>query len=75
MTAGGGAGPQGPGQARDADAQATAPGTPPPAPDLEEALRQVGAAGKSSLDAASDAAKAFRSLFFADVSLGLSHIR
>jgi hypothetical protein len=32
----------------------------------------VGAAGKSSLEATSDAAKAFRSLFFADVSLARS---
>jgi len=43
-----------------------------PAPDLGESLRQVGAAGRAGLDAASDAAKAFRTLLFADVSLARS---
>ncbi|GGZ66454.1 hypothetical protein GCM10008101_20820 [Lysobacter xinjiangensis] len=42
------------------------------APDLEEALRQVMAAGRSSLGAASDASKAFRSLLAADISLARS---
>lgn len=37
-----------------------------------ESLRQVGAAGKSSYEATTDAAKAFRSLFFADISLARS---
>lgn len=73
MGAGGanGAGPEGSGAAGDASA---APGADAHArpPDLQESLRQVGAAGKASLDAASDAAKAFRSLFFADISLARS---
>lgn len=43
-----------------------------PAPDLGESLRQVGAAGRAGLGAASDAAKAFRSLLSADVSLARS---
>lgn len=41
-------------------------------PDLQESLRQVMAAGRSSLEAANDATKAFRSLFAADVSLARS---
>ena len=41
-------------------------------PELGESLRQVGAAGRAGLDAASDAAKAFRTLLFADVSLARS---
>jgi hypothetical protein len=44
----------------------------PPPPDLEEALRQVVAAGRSSMGAASDASKAFRSLLAADISLARS---
>lgn len=44
----------------------------PPAPDLDEALRQVMAAGRSSMGAASDASKAFRSLIAADISLARS---
>ena len=44
----------------------------PPPPDLEEALRQVMAAGRSSLGATRDASKAFRTLFAADVSLARS---
>jgi len=44
----------------------------PPPPDLDEALRQVMAAGRSSLGAASDASKAFRALLAADVSLARS---
>lgn len=44
----------------------------PPPPDLEEALRQVVAAGRSSMGAASDASKAFRSLIAADISLARS---
>jgi len=43
-----------------------------PAPDLGESLRQVGAAGRAGLGAASDAAKAFRTLLAADVSLARS---
>ncbi len=42
------------------------------APDLGESLRQVSAAGRAGLDAASDAAKAFRTLLVADVSLARS---
>lgn len=45
-------------------------GAPPP--DLQEALRQVVAAGRSSLSAASDASRAFRGLIAADVSLARS---
>lgn len=77
MGAGGanGAGPAGPAATGDAPAaagaSASASASVPP-PDLQESLRQVGAAGKSSLEATSDAAKAFRSLFFADVSLARS---
>ena len=73
MGAGGakGAGPTGPGAAGDAPATPGADAPAPP-PDLQESLRQVGAAGKASLDAAGDAAKAFRSLFFADISLARS---
>jgi hypothetical protein len=37
-----------------------------------ESLRQVGAAGRSSYEATTDSVKAFRSLFFADVSLARS---
>lgn len=57
------------------------PGAPPvggsqtgaaPPPDLEESLRQVMAAGRSSLTAANDASKAFRGLIAADVSLARS---
>ncbi|WP_208108752.1 phage holin family protein [Cognatilysobacter terrigena] len=45
-------------------------GAPPP--DLEESLRQVMAAGRSSLTAATDASKALRSLLAADISLARS---
>lgn len=53
------------------------PGGPAPdaadaAPELAESLRQVGAAGRASLGAATDAAKAFRTLMIADVSLARS---
>lgn len=82
-----GAGPTGPGGAgeataartdeamlreADAKARAAAAAASELPPDLQESLRQVGAAGKSSVEAASDAAKAFRSLFFADISLARS---
>ena len=40
--------------------------------DLKESLRQVGAAGRSTFDAANDASKAFRTLLAADVSLARS---
>lgn len=43
-----------------------------PAPDLGESLRQVSSAGRAGLEAAADAAKAFRTLFVADVSLARS---
>ena len=45
------------------------PQTPP---DLQESLRQVGAAGRSSLRAAADTGKALRSLMAADFSLARS---
>lgn len=41
-------------------------------PDLGESLRQVGAAGRAGLGAAGDAAKAFRTLLAADLSLARS---
>lgn len=41
-------------------------------PDLAESLRQVADAGRASVGAASDAAKAFRTLLIADVSLARS---
>lgn len=41
-------------------------------PELDEALRQVMAAGRSSMGAVSDASKAFRSLIVADISLARS---
>ena len=40
--------------------------------DLAESLRQIGATGRAGLGAAGDAAKAFRTLFAADVSLARS---
>lgn len=43
-----------------------------PAPDLAESLRQIGAAGRAGLGAASDAAKALRILVAADLSLARS---
>lgn len=56
-----------------ADSGAGAPGAGDPTPpDLAESLRQVGAAGRASLGAAGDAAKAFRTLLIADVSLARS---
>ena len=48
------------------------PGAANPAPELAESLRQVGAAGRASLGAAADAAKAFRTLLIADISLARS---
>ncbi len=61
--------------ARDADAASTAQGGHADghaAPDLIESLRQIGATGRAGLGAAGDAAKAFRSLVAADVSLARS---
>lgn len=49
-----------------------APAYTPPPPDLSESLRQVGAAGRSGFTASVDAAKAFRSLLSADISLARS---
>lgn len=43
-----------------------------PAPDLAEALRQIGAAGREGASAAGDAAKALRLLISADLSLARS---
>lgn len=50
------------------------PGRPDaaPAPDFAESLRQVGAAGRAGLSAATDAAKALRILVSADLSLARS---
>ena len=55
-----------PGAAPDPAAQPQAP------PDLEESLRQVGAAGRASWQAAGDVGKALRSLVAADFSLARS---
>lgn len=72
MSAGsaGGAGPTGPATNGGAPGKPGAPSDIPP--DLRESLRQVGAAGRASYEASTDAVKAFRSLFFADVSLARS---
>ena len=43
-----------------------------PAPDLAEAVQQLGATGRASLSAAGDAAKALRILVAADISLARS---
>lgn len=43
-----------------------------PQPDLLEALREIGAGGRASLDAAGEVAKSLRSLVVADVSLARS---
>lgn len=43
-----------------------------PAPDLAEALQQLGATGRAGLSAAGDAAKALRILVAADISLARS---
>lgn len=45
---------------------------PSPAPDLGESLRQLGATGRAGLGAGVDAAKAFRNLLAADLSLARS---
>lgn len=59
------------------DARDTGQGAVPgddvkPTPDLGESMRQVGTAGRAGLEASLDAAKAFRTLFVADVSLARS---
>ena len=46
--------------------------SPQPPPDLLESLRQVGAAGRASAQAAADTGKALRSLLAADFSLARS---
>lgn len=48
------------------------PGEAPPAPDLAEALKELGASGRAGLSAAGDAAKALRILVAADISLARS---
>lgn len=48
------------------------PQEPTPPPDLLEAFREVGAAGRATWDAATDAGKALRSLVSADISLARS---
>ena len=48
------------------------PAAAAPAPDLSESLRQVTDAGRAGFSAATDAAKAFRTLLAADVSLARS---
>jgi hypothetical protein len=45
---------------------------PRPTPDLADSVREVGAAGRASVAAATDAAKALRSLLAADMSLARS---
>ena len=56
----------------DDNAQDRADDTPQPPPDLQESLRQVGAAGRASAQAAADTGKALRSLLAADFSLARS---
>ena len=60
-----------PGEGPGAGEDGPGAGNPAP-PDLAESLRQVGAAGRASYGAAGDAAKAFRTLLTADVSLARS---
>ena len=48
------------------------PGEERPAPDLAEALKDLGASGRAGLSAAGDAAKALRSLVAADIALARS---
>ena len=48
------------------------PGEGRPAPDLAEALKDLGASGRAGLSAAGDAAKALRILVAADISLARS---
>lgn len=48
------------------------PGEERPAPDLAEALKELGASGRAGLSAAGDAAKALRILIAADISLARS---
>ena len=69
-----GAEPPAPGSASPASSRAqTARSERPQAdPDLAESLRQIGLTGRAGLGAAGDAAKAFRTLFAADVSLARS---
>ena len=45
---------------------------PRPRPDIADSVREVGAAGRASVAAATDAAKALRSLLAADMSLARS---
>ena len=48
------------------------PGEERPAPDLAEALKDLGASGRAGLSAAGDAAKALRILIAADIALARS---
>ena len=48
------------------------PGEERPAPDLAEALKELGATGRAGLSAAGDAAKALRILIAADIALARS---
>jgi hypothetical protein len=52
-------------------ATSNAPGSGP-APELSESLRELGDTGKATLQASVDAAKAFRTLVLADISLARS---
>jgi hypothetical protein len=56
------------------DARATDAGGGPPRPKqgIDDAVRELGAAGRATLEAGRDAGKAFRILFAADVSLARS---
>ena len=72
-----GAEPPAPGSASPASSPADAARrersrTDPAQADLAESLRQIGATGRAGLGAAGDAAKAFRTLVTADVSLARS---
>ncbi len=55
-----------------AERQASTPDPDQPQPDVLESLRQLGEAGRSSLGAAGDAARALRTLVSADFSLARS---
>ena len=54
------------------DGATKSPRTAAASPDLRESVRQIGEAGRAGLGAASDAAKAMRTLLVADVSLARS---
>lgn len=72
MSGAGGTGTAGPDPGDPAGGRASASKKHEAAPALDESLRQVLAAGRSSLGAAGDASRAFRTLVVADISLARS---